>query len=78
VRMRHRVWLSMFLLAASSFSIFAWTDKSYLAFIWAVTVGIIMVVVFRCPSCGVPAGISKNGVGSPFIGEHCPHCGKEF
>jgi hypothetical protein len=54
------------------------TDKTYLGVVWVLLVIPIQFMALRCPGCGALANIRKHGVSSPFVGDQCRHCGREY
>ena len=45
---------------------------------WVVAVGIAQFVYLACPHCGSVATITPQGMGTPFVGDKCRHCGKSY
>ncbi len=45
---------------------------------WFLIFAILQFIVFRCPHCRKLAIITKQGVATPFVGNHCRYCGGEY
>ena len=86
MRMKQRVFAYFAFFAASTFGLGAllvwWLGPNSVApmvvFIWAVGVMVGQYAVLTCPHCGNVAVLRPDGFASPFVGDRCRYCGKEY
>ncbi len=45
---------------------------------WFLAFGIGQLFLLRCPHCRKSAIITPRWAATPFVGERCQHCGKEY
>ena len=85
--LRQRAWLFYGIAAGSLFAVvilgaITLGDRSSLlvvaALTWFGVVGVLQFVYLKCPHCGHVAIITPRGVATPFVGEKCRYCGKEY
>ena len=49
-----------------------------IAVFWGLGSGAASFFIPRCPHYGKPAMIKPNWAATPFVGDHCRYCGKEY
>jgi uncharacterized protein (DUF983 family) len=45
---------------------------------WAIFFAILQFLIFKCPYCGKLAIFSGKWTTTPFVGNNCRYCGKEY
>ena len=50
----------------------------WIVFVWFGVFAIAQFRLFRCPHCGKLAIFTPSGWSTPFVGDKCRYCGREY